>query len=372
MLISLFSGQCVQASGGIRAQKVVVRAPVPAASRSGVRALIKQQHVTHITATPLLRKTVAAARRNFTGSRALLERTRHSVVQIALPKHSATLGSGFVLKEHGKLWVAMPFHLGGDAGTVRLVRFRKLDGSIAEQEVTIALNGTAGWHAPDVSLAQLPEQWYGEVKPLEIAKVDFNKNVYSVGYIAGELEVGEVLPVASRFTHVDGQSMLREFHIPGSTMENPVTGNGYCGAPLFQKINGEWKVVGMHNGHMMDLKNPAASIGSSVNLAGTIPQLIDNYFHPIAMGRGLEFRGWEVTRLSEFERVDSISVFSDGSTVASAVRYLRNFAAPYEDAHVEQVLEDLNLQRGDRLVFTIKGRSATQKRAQREVEFIIP
>lgn len=371
MLVALLGAQGAVA-GGIHLGKTALRLPIPPASRSGVRALIKQQHLTHVTSTALLRKTVTAARRDFTGPRSLLQRTRHSVVQIAMPNHSTTLGTGFVFKENGRVWVAMPFHLGGSAGNTRVIRLRKLDGTIAEQEVKIALNGTAGWHSPDISLAEIPAAWRKEVRPLQIAQADVTRDVYSVGYIAGELELGEVLPISSRFTHVDQQNMLRDFYIPGSTMENPVSGNGYCGTPLFQKIDGDWKVVGMHNGHVLDLKNPQASVGSSVNLAATLARLIDNYFKPMAMGHGLEFRGWEITRLGEQERVDTITVIPADAAKTPIVRSMRNFPLPYSDSNVEQAVGDLDLQPGDKLVFSIKGRTETQRHVDREVEFIIP
>lgn len=372
VLIWAVSGQWAVAGLGIGAARTAGRSLTATSPLSSVRALIKQEHLGHVTSTSILRKTLAVSRSNFTGPHSLLKDTRRSVVQISLPNYSSTLGTGFVLKERGRLWVAMPFHLGGVAGSTRVVRLRKADGSIVQREVKIAINGTAGWHSPDVSLAPLPRSLYHEVEPLEIAEVDRTQDVYSVGYIASKLKMDEVLPVASHFTHVDRQSMLRQFHIPGSTMKNPVAGNGYCGTPLFQKIDGVWKVVGMHNGHVLDLENPSASVGSSVNLAQTIPQMIDNYFHPMAINRGLEFRGWEITRLGEFERVDSITVIPADKMKEPIVRSIRNFPFPYLDGYVEQAVADLDLQRGDKLIFSIKARTQRHKHMHREVEFIIP
>ncbi|MBQ3667133.1 MAG: hypothetical protein II913_03640 [Elusimicrobiaceae bacterium] len=370
MSLALLNGQWTVA-GGIGKLKRVKRPRIAAEPRSGLHALIKQQNVTPITHAPSMRKIFNATRYQIKSSEKLLKRTRHSVVQISAPNHSTVLGTGFVFRQRKKLWIAMPFHLGGLAGTMRTVRLRKLDGSIAEQEVTIALNGTAGWHSPDISLAELPKQWRNEVEPLEIAPVNRKAAAYSVGYVAGDFNMDDQVLASGQFTHVDGQSMLRKFHIPGSTLESPISGNGYCGSVILQHIDGEWKAVGMHNGHVLDLENPAASIASSVNLARTIPQLIDNYFHPIAMGRGLAFRGWEITRLDVQERVDTITVIrADGTQEAPL--YMRNFTAPYSDAHVEQAVEGFDLQRGDKLIFSIKGRTEAQKRTSREVEFVIP
>ncbi len=368
--LALLNGQWTVA-GGIRGLKRVKRPRIGVEPRSGLHALIKQQNITAVTHAPSMRKIFNATRYQVKNSKDLLKRTRHSVVQISSPNHSAVLGTGFVFKERKKIWIAMPFHLGGLSGTKRTVRLRKLDGSIAEQEVTIALNGTAGWHSPDVSLAELPKQWRNEVEPLEIAPADRKAETYSVGYVAGDFNMDDHVLASGQFTHVDGQSMLRQFHIPGSTLEFPISGNGYCGSVILQRINGEWKAVGMHNGHVLDLENPAASIASSVNLARTIPQLIDNYVHPIAMGHGLTFRGWEITRLDVQERVDTITVIRADGTQEAPI-YVRNFAAPYSDAHVEQAVEDFDLQRGDKLIFSIKGRTEAQKRTSREVEFVIP
>lgn len=437
----------------LRGGEAATRVRAPAAVRSGVRALIKQQHVKPITSAPVMRSIFNAARNKFRGvkpkervgngfkknrpsngrhtnvSRAgygveasreasvstasvnvpkqsggearlkpapaeqhpkyqrakrpdvssreferrnvLLERTRHSVVQISVPNHSEVLGTGFIVESRGKLWVAMPFHLGGASGQSRVVRLLKRDGTVAEKEVTIATNGTAGWHEPDISLAELPAEWYKQVDPLKIAPVDKSQKVYSLGYVAGEFGMEDNVVVIGEFTHVDGQSMLRKFHIPGSTMETPISGNGYCGSALLQEINGEWKVVGMHNGHVLDLENPAASVGSSVNLVGTIDRLVDNYMQPMSMENGLEFRGWEITRLGAQERVEAITVIR-ANGVVEPVRYMRNFAGPYSDAHVEWAVEDMNLQSGDRLIFSIKGRDEMQNRVNIEKEFVIP
>ena len=347
-----------------------VNIPVPHQQISGVRALIKQD-ISKYVSNALLRKTLEKARHNFTGPAVAMQLARRSLVQISMPHYSSVLGSGFVLSSHGKTWVAMPYHLGGPVGGTRVVRIQKRDGSVAEKELTVALNGTAGWHEADVSLALLPEEWKPEVEPWEIAPAVPDQEVYSFGYVAGELGMTEILPVTSRFLHVDRAGMLRTFHIPGSTMDNPVSGNGYCGSVLLQKINGHWKAVGMHNGHSMDLENPSASVGSSVNLAASMDYLLDNYFEPISMNRGLTFRGWELARLDVQERVDSVMVIrADGSQ--PFVRYLRNFPSPYSDDHAEMALADIDLQSGDKLIFTIAGRTSTKKRVHRQVEFVLP
>ncbi len=349
-----------------------VAAQVPGGYPSGVRALLKPWNVTHVTDNTLIRKTLMNARRHFTGFPTLLKGTRQSVVQVSLPKHTEVLGTGSIVKARDRSWIVMPYHLAGSAGGTRTVRVMKRNGKILESQVTIALNGTAGWHSPDVSLAELPAAWEKEVTPLEIAPANMQEDVYSVGYVAGELNMNDLLPVKGRFIYVDRENMLRKFHIYGVTLENPVSGNGYCGSALMQKINGEWKIVGMHNGHTMNLENPSASVGSSVNLFATLPQLIDNYDTPIAMSRGLVFRGWEITRLGLHERVNKITVLRTDETQEPIVRYLRNFASAYSDAYAELAVGDLDLHRGDKLIFSIVGRDEKQKRVDRQVEFVIP
>lgn len=370
VIVGLLCGATfVQALPPVRGAFKVPRIPAV----SGVRALIRRpQHITQVPSAAIMRKTFEASRRNFTGPKSVITRTRHSVAQISLPNHSAALGTGFVLKERGRLWLAMPYHIGGAAGRSRTVRLLGKDGSILEKNVKITLNGTAGWHAPDVSLVELPKEWYGKVDPLEIAPVDASKPVYSVGYVALEMGLDEVIPAVSEITHVDRENFLRKFNIPGATVETPISGSGHCGTPILQQVNGRWKVVGMHNGHAMDLIDPQRSVGSAVNLAGTIPQLVDNYFKPMAMNHGLTFRGWEIDRLNGQERVESIVVMHKDVTKDPIVRYIRNFEGPYSDANVEQALGDVDLKAGDTLIFNIAGRTETSARVNREVEFVIP
>ena len=338
---------------------------------SGVRALIRQP-VTPRVESAVLRKTFASARQHFSQYPAILKQVKHSLVQISMPNHASVLGNGFVLKERGQLWISMPYHLGGAAGHSRVVRVLAKDGRVLEQAVNIAINGAAGWHAPDISLAKLPESWEGKVSALEVAPANPEREVYSIGYVAGDLGMSDLLPVSSRFWFVDRENMLRQFHITGSTLKNPLSGNGYCGAALLQEFDGKFKVVGMHNGHSLDLENPAASVGSSVNLEAALPQLLDNYHQPMALNRGISFRGWEVDRLEAMERVDRIEIFPADPAREPTVRYMRNFTQPYSDAHVEEALGDIDLQAGDKLIFHIAGRNGANKRVNRQVEFVIP
>ena len=103
-----------------------------------------------------------------------------------------------------------------------------------------------------------------------------------------------------------------------------------------------------------------------------MPQLLDNYHQPMALNRGISFRGWEVDRLEAMERVDRIEIFPADPAREPTVRYMRNFTQPYSDAHVEEALGDIDLQAGDKLIFHIAGRNGANKRVNRQVEFVIP
>ena len=365
-------------SGPAWAVKVPTKALLkkPATSKNlagvfGINALLKTRGNTLNVSAEVVRKTFMLARQNFAKYDLLLQQMHHSVVQVVLPKHTATLGTGFVLKTHGLLWIAMPYHLGGQAGSVRKVRIQTKSGGVKEEEVQIVLSGTAGWHSPDISLAKLPDEWKSEVIALEIAAPDVTKEVYSFGYVAGEYDMEDMLPVVSQLFNIEGSGMLRRFHIPGSTPQVPISGNGYCGSPLLQNTQEGWKVVGMHNGHCMDLDDFDASRGSSVNLQRTVPQLMDSYFQHMSLGRPLSFRGWEIARLDPTERIENVTiVWKDGTE--PTVRYLRNFANPYADERAELAVGDLEVQKGDKLIFSILGRTPTNVRIKRQVEFIIP
>lgn len=281
----------------------------------------------------------------------LMRSVSRSLVQISRPNSRAVLGTGVVFKARGQHWVAMPYHIGGMAGSERVVRFLGEDGQQQERTVTVAVNGNSGWHAPDVSLAPLlPEDAYS-FKPLKIGRPELLRPAYSFGYVAGqEMNVDDFLPVKRHIFTAEGFGLLADRIIFGEDLQAPFQISGYCGAPVLQLIDGKWRVVGMHTGSCIGQRGHTRSY--AVSLSKVVPLLLDSFFEPGRLpSRRLLFRGWDLGPLLPSEKVVSVEIVRQGVRVF--FQKLRNYPDPYSDEHSELALGDFEVLREDVLRYEI-------------------
>ena len=333
--------------------------------------------------TSIARQIFRSSRANLKAPASLLPRMQCSIVQISLPhlhpnlKNQPTpaLASGFLLEAYGRIWVASAYHVMG-AEQPRLVRMLTKDGKEKEVLVQSSVHGVSGWHEPDLSLAPIkPEDIPEGMKPLKLANPDLNAPAYSVGYVAGEFHMDDIVAVRRTLMGAEGINLLGTYHIEGSTEETPITGNGQCGSPIVQQDanSGEWRVVGMHNGHLQDLKDPSLSRGSGVNLSIAVPYLLDPYFDEGMKipSRPLYIRGFLVGMLQDNERVALVGLLRDGKFMW--IKNIQKFANPYSDEHAELAFEDDDVRKGDEIRFLIMRRQDEKpKRSERTLTFIMP
>lgn len=310
-------------------------------------------------------QVIAQVQQNF-GRRSLLNQVAHSVVQISRPGVPEVLGTGFVFRAHNRLWVAMPYHIGGVAGSRRVIRFAGKNNQPQELEITIAVNGNAGWHAPDVSLAEFPREYKSFVKPLTIGSPQVNSRAFSFGYVAGrEAGLEELLPIRRFLFSTEGFGVISNRHIVGEDPTNPFNISGYCGAPVVQWINGSWRAVALHTGSCMMPNGRMRAF--AVNLPRVVPLLLNRYLDKKkGFSRNLVFRGWDIGQLLPSERVHSVEVWRNGERIF--YRLLRNFPGPYSDEHSELALEDFDLLHGDELRYQIRN----NQREMRFISYVLP
>ncbi len=310
--------------------------------------------------TVLSPQAAAVARQSFKQAW-LLNNVSRSLVQVSRPGASEVLGTGFIFRAHKRLWVAMPYHIGGVAGSRRIIRFAGENNLPQEREITIAVNGNAGWHAPDVSLALLPEQDFSAVRPLEIGWPNLNETAYSFGYVSGRVAgLDEILPVERHIFSAEGFGLISDRVIAGENLAAPFNISGYCGSPVLQYFQGEWRAVGLHTGSC--LAPDGRSRSYAVHLPRVLPLLLRRYLgKDPGYSRSLLFRGWNLGKLLPSERVHSIEVWRGGERVFS--RLLRNFPDPYSDAHSELALVGIELLPQDILRYEIRNN-------QREVRYL--
>ncbi len=305
-------------------------------------------------------QSIKVAREAFSQGQ-LLRNVSRGLVQVSRPGSQEVLGTGFVFRARARLWVAMPYHIGGVAGSPRVIRFMGENNVPQEREITIAVNGNAGWHAPDVSLAEFPAQDAPFVQPLTIGAPLLNKTAYSFGYVSGRVAgLDEILPMKRYIFNAEGFGLMADRYIPGEEMENPFNISGYCGSPVMQQIDGKWRAVGLHTGSCITPSGRTRSF--AVNLPRIVPLLLNRYLGKGAeYSRSLVFRGWALGKLLPSERVYSVEVWRSGECVFNLL--LRNFPSPYSDEHSELALADFELQAQDEIRYTIRNN-------QRETRFV--
>ena len=355
---------------------VFAQSVLPYSSVNLIRG-VSAQSLTPVT-TKLARRMLAGIRKNTQLPSGLLARARKGVVQIARPSWengklqtpSSVYASGFLLRYQNRLWVASAYHVMGGKGSKRVVRIPTREGTEHDVLVEVEVNGRAGLHEPDISLAPIRAEDIPEgMEPLTVAEPMLDQPAYSVGYMTGNFSFDDFLPVKRTFTESTGNSLYGAYHIEGSSPLVPITGNGQCGSPIFQYFPGQqekWQVVGLHNGHLLDWENSARSRGSGVNLSKILPYLVTDNL-PV---RDLSFRGERVTRLHPNERVAEIALIRNGEVLTT--KYMKLFEYPYEDAHAEMALWNESLKTGDMIEFTIQRRQTVEpKRSTRKTVFFV-
>lgn len=308
----------------------------------------------------ILSTQIQVARQSFIRTH-LLNRVSRGVVQISRPGVQKVLGTGFVFSSRQRLWVAMPYHIGGVAGSRRVIRFVGENQQLVEREISIVANGNAGWHAPDVSLAEFPQEDAPLVQPLSIGTPVLNQTAYSFGYVAGRISgPDEILPVSRHILNAEGFGLIADRYIPGEDAANPFNISGYCGAPVVQLVDGKWRAVGLHTGSCVTESGRMWSF--AVNLPKVLPLLLNRYLkNGSGFSRDLLFRGWQLGKLLPSERVYCVEVLRGGESVF--VQSLRNYPNPYSDEHSELALGSFEVQSGDEIRFEIRNN-------QREARFI--
>ena len=315
----------------------------------------------------LTKKIFAASRSRFAGPAELMSRVPKGLIQVARPESPTVLGTGFLFESHGQLWAAMPYHIGGAKGQKRVVRLWNNAG-LQEYPVTIAVSGSAGWSAPDVSLAPLPKSALENgAEPFSLGPVQTNTPSFSFGYVAGPYGRRDFLPIRRDVTNAAGFGVIGQRKIKQDEVKTPFLLSGYCGSPVFQKQGDSWRVVALHSGGCAMPGSRAQSHTYAVNLSQAVPMMLDQYMQAEKLpARPLVFRGWEIGRLTLEERVKSVAVWRGEKAVFTLD--LRNYPQPYEDAHAELAFAEFDLQPGDMLRFTV----LNEKRKLRVVEFTLP
>lgn len=305
-------------------------------------------------------QVILRAQRAFS-QRQLFNQISRGLVQVSRPGAAEVLGTGFVFRARQRVWVAMPYHIGGMAGSRRVIRFAGENGVPQEREISIAVNGNAGWHAPDISLAEFPPEDVRFVQPLSIGAPLLNETAYSFGYVSGRpAGLEEILPMKRCLFNAEGFGLISDRFIPGEAASAPFNISGYCGSPVVQWIDGRWRAVGLHTGSYVTANGRTRSF--AVNLPRVLPLLLNRYLkNGSGFSRDLLFRGWLVGKLLPSEKVHAVEVLRGGERIF--VQLLRNYPNPYSDEHSELALPDADLRPGDEIRFEIRNN-------QRETRFL--
>ena len=356
-------------------------APVGWGQIYNVSFLIKNAPKNFVPVSAEVARSVMAATRAQAGlPSSLIPRMQRSIVQIARPSvtkvpNPSVSASGFLLKTYDKIFVVSAFHTMGGVGSERVVSMPGPNGSVHRVTVKVNASGMTGWHSADVALAEInPKDIPAGMEPLTLGEVNLKQPAFSAGYMTGLFGVEDFLVARRNLFNAEGFNLLGTYEIVGASWEKPLTGNGQCGAPVVQQApgTGEWQVVGVHNGHCLNYDDQKLGRGSAVNLAKTVPYLLDASLRGVKMSaRALNFRGYQVTRLDPYERVSKIVLRRNGEVILE--QDMKMFANPYSDARSELALTDMETLRGDELEYHILRHSEDRKqRTTHIVQFVIP
>lgn len=314
----------------------------------------------------LKRELYAAARQSVIPAE--LEKTIiYSLVQVHRPGNESVLGTAWIAKQNDEYFAVMPYHIGGAKGSKRELTLYTRYKQLKKILVTIEANGNAGYHSPDVSLARLEAEDVKDNIPLEISAPDFTQPSYSFGYTVGNFSPKDFFSMQRMFLNHEGMGITTDRIIPLEQRGKPWNLSGYCGSPLLQKINGQWKVVAMHAGSVVssDLdfsKNRAFAISMEKAMNLLLSQM--NQQNPSL--RPLSFQGEEVTLLEQNETVRTVKIERDNTIIFT--QEMRFFPYPYSDKHAEKAfIKAPLLQMGDLLHFYIHN----DKHQIREVTFYV-
>ena len=352
----------------ISAQAQLFRVPL-GAGPTIVRTSIDELFGLPVVQETAVKRIYALARAQFRQENNLLTTVPFGLVQIKLHNRPGVLGSGFLFEKDGHLFVGMAQHIGGRTVSQRIVQVFSHSGQPQEYDITINASGKAGWHAADISIAELPQDALKQgAKPLPIGLPQITDPIFSLGYTTGGLEHKDFVAIKGKLFSAEGYGLqsTREL-IAGEDASEPFLFSGSCGSPLVQLQDGAWKVVGVSAGGCVIPQQPAGNKTFAINVSQVVPQLVDSYLNQIPLpSRGLHFKGWTVGRLEWTEQISQVQVWRDGNMVFEQDLY--HYPGPYSDEHSEMALADFETHSGDEILYTIRtGRSKT-----RQAEFIIP
>lgn len=163
-----------------------------------------------------------------------------------------------------------------------------------------------------------------------------------------------------RIFNSEGFGLISTREIEGEDPSRPFNVSGYCGSPVVQWMDGQWRAVGLHTGSCVTAEGKPRSF--AVNLPHVLPLLFASYFgvKPV-YPRQLMFRGWNLGELLPSEKVHAVEVWRGGERVW--VQLLRNFPNPYSDEHSELALENFPIFSQDEIRYEVRNN-------QREIRYI--
>ncbi len=288
----------------------------------------------------------------------LLESAQRGLVQIKNKPGGDVIGTGFLVLEDNKLYVAMARHVSGHVGDKRVAAVYNHSGKPLEFKVTVAATGQRGHHMADISLSEIPpEALQGGAKPLEIAPPDLARPAFSLGYTAGAWAHRDILPMERQLLSAKGFGLVGTRPVLSvENVDEPFCFCGYCGAPVFQLKSHRWQVVGMHVGSCGVVGEPEANRSFAVNLSKTIPLLTErlNGRTETTATRGVKLFGQEIAQLAWEERVFAVDVYRNAQRTYEQLvdQWERGFSEEY----LEELLDEFPLQSGDEVYVFIECR----------------
>ena len=257
------------------------------------------------------------------------------------------VSNGFIVNHNGFNWIALPYHVGGRLLNERLIKIRLKDGTDVSFTGMVGKAGNAGYHAIDISLIRIPDEWQDQVVPLEIAPVQADLPLYSFGSVAVESGHDDFIPVKRTLLKHDGYSLQMTHDMPGDNPADPASISGYCGSPIVQEIAGQLRVVGIFTGHVNPVSADHPSISYAID-ASAIPLLIDAFFPK----RTIKFLNHEVSPLFFNERLERMALWHNGEFLV-VERSLYHFPNEFTPEQAEKAFFDQKLRSGDVVKFTI-------------------
>ena len=307
------------------------------------------------------RAVFAVARQQIPIPAGLSTRIPYSLVQLYRPGEYKLVGTGFLLRDHNKLLAVLPHHIAGNQGRTWDIQLTDRFNNHYRFPITISKHGGFNEKTPDLSITDLSSYKLPKLEAFEMAAPVNDLPAYSFGYTIGQSDLHDFLPIQRHFTQEHGWEMVTDRVIAGEQPDQPLDIAGYCGSPLLQLQNNQWKVVGMHIGSCVFGAEHHADIHSyAVNLSKALP-LVQYMKQPAYAARKLAFQGILVDYLQPQEYLSSIEVEREGESVFWQ-GFTETNAADLSE-YTERVLEgQINLYSQDRLLFTLTNQTDGHKR----------